>query len=329
MRVTSLKMISFGEVAANKPLKSMNIEVTPIEQLPMLNGELTDNLTTENIKGEDADGASFETTVKNSVTVTARWLPFGSNRKTAPDVRRGEKVCIWQYGDADKYYWSELEYNGKLRKRETIIYQISNTENEEEEPTSENTYYFLWSTHDKLIQLHTGISDGEPFGYDFVLNTKDGNFQITDTIENTIFLDSSNKRIVLKNASETSIDLNDENLFINVVKDMVVKVGGNYTTMVDGKFNMKVEGDYFTQAAKVDFVTPEFTTSEKFNAGSDGFIGGNAVVNGSLTLGKGMNTGAAGGGGDIAIKGGMTLDGAINSSSSAKFTGNVTAPNIK
>lgn len=329
MQVSMLKMVSFGTVTANKPLSSMNIEVTPSEKLTMLNGELTDNLVTENVKGADADGAAFESTIKTAASITARWLPFGSNRKTAPDVRRGEKVCIWQYGDADKYYWSELEYNGKLRKLETVVFMISNTKVEEEEPTNENTYFFLWSTHDKMIQLHTGTSDDEPFGYDFLLNTKDGNFQITDTIENTMFMDSAAKRIVLKNAAGTSYDLNDEDLYINVVKDMITVVGGDMTTVVTGKYSIKADGDYLVQAPKVDYVTPTMTTSELFNSGSDALIGGKMTVTQGLLLGKGMTTGVSGSGGGISIKGPMDLDGSLTSSSGAKFSGSVVAPNIK
>ena len=327
MQFSMLKMVSFGTVATNKLLTSMDIEVVPVEKLTMLNGELTDNLVSENTKGVDSDGAAFESTTKNSITVTARWLPFGSNRKTAPDVRRGEQVCIWQYGDADKYYWSELEYNGKLRKLETVVFMISNTKGEEEEATAENTYFFSWSTHEKLVQLHTSTSDGEPFGYDFILNTKDGNLQITDTIENTVFIDSAAKRIVLKNAAGTFFDLNDENLFVNVVKDMVTVVGGDMTTIVKGKSSTKVEGDYLVDAPKVDFITPVMTTTEEFNVGKNALIGTSLVVTKGLTLGNGMTTGAAGGG-DISIGGSMELNGPLMSSSSANFSGNVNAPNI-
>lgn len=360
MKPSVFVLVSYGEVAANKPLSTKDIEVTPIEQLPMLNGELTDNLTTVNEKGKDADGASFETTVKRSVTLTATWLPHSSNRATAPDVRRGEKVCIWKYGDADKYYWSELEYNGKLRKLETVRFQISNTRDEDADAQHDNTYYFEWSTHNKLVHLHTSTSDGEPFGYDFSLNTKDGNFQITDTIENTIFLDSPAKRIVLKNASGTFMDLNAEDLFINVVRNMVTHVGGNMDTVVKGNKSLIVEGDetinvkgndtvkidgdksqetggkyflkagasYKTETPKADFVTPMLETSAVLKTG------GNAIVGGGLSLAKGMVTGVSGSGGSIQLKGGIEMEGSINMQGSitatggATFSANVIAPNI-
>lgn len=319
---------SIGIVAANKPLKSMEIEVTPREDLTMANGEVTDNLATANTKGKDASGASFETTVRSSTTVTARWLPLGSNRKTAPDVRRGEKVMIWKFADADKYYWSSLEYEAKLRKLETIIFAISNTQDEAADADGDNTYFIEFSTHNKRIHLHTSVSDGEPFGYDFMFDTKNGTVTLKDTIDNLIYLESAAKRIILKNASNTYMDLNDKDLFVNVIQNMVVNVGGDYTTVVKGKYSLKAEGGYLTDTPQADFVTPKFTTSEDFNVGKDSQlvgllkVGKDASVGGSLSLGKGMTTGAGGGGGSI------TLNGSITATGGATFSSAVIAPNI-
>lgn len=316
MNASKLVLYSYGVVAANKPLSSMNIEVTPMEDVTMVNGELTDNLNTTNVKGFDADGAAYETIVRDSVTVTARWLPFSSNRKTAPDVRRGEKVAIWKFADADKYYWSSLEYEAKYRKLETVIYAFSNTQVEGDDATSDNTYFIEISTHNKLIHLHTSTSDGEPYGYDFLLNTKEGNFQIRDTIENIIFLDSPSKRIVMKNAAESFIDLHAENLFINVVGNMVTRVGGNMTTTVVGDYTLNAEASYKTTTPKADFVTPMLATSEQFQTGADASVGG------ALSIASGMTTGTGGGGGNI------TLNGNIIGTGNAVFTGTVQAANV-
>lgn len=327
MNVSKLVLYSYGVVAVNKPLSSMNIEVTPMEEVMMTNGELTDHLSTANTKGKDADGASFETTVSSAATVTARWLPFSSNRKTAPDVRRGEKVAIWKFADADKYYWSELEYDAKLRKLETVVYTFSDTRDENAEATKETTYFLEISTHNKLIHLHTAMGDGEPFGYDFFLNTKEGTFQIRDTIENIIFLDSGAKRITMKNAAESFIDLFAENLFVNVVGNMVTKVGGNMTTTiggnmkstVSGSYSMNADGGWKTTTPSADFVTPILSTSAKFSTGSDASVGG------ALAIAKGLSTGS---GGSASIGGNISMSGSIDASGGAVFGGTVKAPNI-
>lgn len=307
MKQSSLTFYSYGVVAANKPLSSMNIQVSPLEDLPMMNGELTDNLSTDNVKGQDADGAAFETVVHTSATLTARWLPFSSNRKTAPDVRRGEKVAIYKFSDADKYYWSSLEYEAKLRKLETVIYAFSNTQDEEADAEADNTYYLEISTHTKQIRLHTSTSDGEPVGFDFVLNTKDATFQFLDTLENVFFLDSLSKRFVLKNAEECFVDLNARDLFINVPGDMSIKVGG--------KFSIVAQGGLYVQApAGTQFVTPKLSTSEVLQTGGD------VVCGGSLSIARGMTTGASGEG-----DGHISLNGNIEASGTAKFVGEVTA----
>lgn len=308
--VSKLFLYSYGVVAINKPRSSKSIEVTPMEAVMMADGELTDNLTSSNVKGKDADGSSFETTIKTAVTVTARWLPFSSNRSTPPDVRRGEKVAIWKFADADKYYWTELEYEAKLRKLETVIYTFSDTQDESADSTADTTYFLEVSTHDKRIQLHTATSDGEPFGYDFVLNTKEGTFQIRDTIENIIFLDSGAKRIVMKNAAESFIDLNAEDLFMNIVGNWTSKVGGNMTTTVGGNYDLNVSGSYKTTTPKADFVTPTLQTS--------------AV----LLVGTSLTTGASGGGGDCTIGGNINMQGSIQATGDGIFSGVVHASNL-
>lgn len=318
MSVSLLTLFSYGIAAANKPLGSMDIEVTPMESLTMTDGELTDNLSTQNTKGKNADGSSFEATTRSSATVTARWLPHGSNRKTPPDIRRGEKVEIWKYADADKYYWSPLEYDPKLRKRETIILVVSNTDKEDVSGLTDYEYFLEVSTHNKLVHFHTSTSDGEAVGYDIVLNTKASTFQISDTLDNLIFIDSTGKRILLKNGDETSYDLNGVDLFINVPGDMITVVKGRQITKVAGEVGLFADGGYSVQTPKAAFVTPMLVTTEKFESGSD------ATINGSLTLGGGMKTGAggAGGGGDI------NINGAVIGNSSATFTGRVKASNI-
>lgn len=307
MESSELKMYSYGVVAANKSPQSNEIQVTPVEKVPMNNGELTDNLDSRNVKGEDADGATFEATVRSANTLTARWLPFGSNRKTSPDVRRGEKVCIWKFADADKYYWSELEYDPKLRKLETVIWAFSNTKSEGDDATEDTTYFLEISTHTKTVHFHTSTSDGEPYGYDFVLNTKDGIFQFFDTIQNAFFMDSAAKRLVLKNASDCSFDMSD--------KDLNVTVPGDCNWKIGGKFQMIADGGWYAKAPESQFITPKLITTEVFQAGTDAIVGGN------LTLGGGMKSGVSGGAGSGTIQ----LNGEIQATQGASFSGTVNA----
>lgn len=219
--VSKLKFYSIGLVAENKKLGSTEIEATPIEELTMLDGEIS--AASQDYKGAATDslGRNYESSVKTQVTISARWLRFGdANRMTAPDVRRGESVMLFQFGDADKYYWMTLKQDSHLRKLETVVWAISATQNESSQTDADNSYYLEISSHTKVVHFHTSKADGEPFAYDIQINAKTGSILITDDVGNFISLDSSENRLELKNADGSHIDLNKENLAMIVPKNI-------------------------------------------------------------------------------------------------------------
>lgn len=348
MQVSKLHLYSYGIVAINKARSSDEIEVTPIEVTPMADGEITDAVVEEKAKGKDADGASFEASVNTSSTIKARWLPFGSNRATSPDVRRGEKVAIYRFADADKYYWTSLEYDAKLRKLETAIYTFSNTQVESEDSTPETCYFFEVSTHDKVVKLHTSTSDGEPYGYDFVLNTKDGSFTITDTIDNRITLDSEQHQIIAINTEGSFIEILKEDINIFAVRDLNVQTGRNFNTRVGANKNTKVDGaedKRIDQTQSIDVggsaslsvgSTIDYTAPSGMNIKAPDVNASDNVNTGkAVKIGTSLSTGANGGGqgdsvinGNIRVTGSVNISGYLSSASGATFAGSVSAPNI-
>lgn len=316
---------SVGLVAANKPLNSKDIEVTPIEVLPMLDGEITDTLNTTVSKGTGLDEVAFEATTRSSVTLKATWMPFGSNRKTAPDVRRGEKVMIYRFGDADKYYWSEMEYDSKLRKKETIIFSISNTADEAADDTDDNTYYFTFSTHSKTVSLHTSTSDNEPVGYDFVFNTEEGNVLLTDTNDNSFYLDSTENQLILRTGDSAYIALTKKDIEIIAPGNILMKAGGTIGVKSGGSSTWDSGGNFLTRAPLIAFNAPMVICSEALMTGKGAKVGGSLELNGGMTTGLG---GAGAGGGNITLNGNLTVNGNQVTNGTGTFTGIVKAPNI-
>ena len=189
--VSKLRFYSIGIVAANKALSSNIIEVTPIEELPMIDGELDANTTSQTATGVDAGGKSYSANTTMGNSLQAEWLRLGdSNRITSPDVRRGAQVVIYQFGDADKYYWQTVKDDSNLRKLETVIWGISATPNEGDKASADTMYYIEFSSHTKQITLHTSQANGEQWGYDIQINPGKGFILIKDTNENYIKLDS-------------------------------------------------------------------------------------------------------------------------------------------
>lgn len=209
-QLSKLKVYSLGTVATNKELNSNEVEVLLVEVSPMVDGEITDNAVTTTASGGDAVNGQYQSTTTTTSTVKAKWLPIGdSQRQTAPDVRRGEEVVIYRFGDSDAYFWVTKLNDLKFRKLETVVYGYSGTSNEGASPNEDNTYLIEINTHQGYYRIHTSQANGEFCGYDLKIDGKNGQVSIKDTIGNLILLDSKAKQIRLENVSGSFFDLTD------------------------------------------------------------------------------------------------------------------------
>ena len=257
LNASKLRFYSIGIVAANKPLGSHDVEVTPVEELPMLNGELSAHAAPYSAKAVDAQGQAYSASVSSQVSVKASWLRMGSaNRLSSPDVRRGEAVMLYQFGDADKYYWVVLKDDSRLRKLETVIWAISATPDEGKDTNASTSYYVEMSSHTGVVHLHTSTANGEPFAYDMQLNTKDGAFTLTDDAGNFIRLDSAAGRLELRNSAGSHYDMDKGNLTLTMPENITMNaqlltvnakaVVNGHTTLNAGLLSGGGDGSVFT-----------------------------------------------------------------------------------
>lgn len=222
--LSRLVFYSIGVVAVNKKLTSHFVEITPIEDIPYLDGEITDNFDEYETTGKDHLGKEFNVKIDTTASIRAKWLPAGnSNRITSPDVRRGEHVAIYKFGDADEYYWATLLQDKHIRRLETVIYSFSNNRDENIEDSPTTTYFFEISTHKKLIHIHTSKNDDEPFIYDIQLDTKNGNFVLRDDDDNYIFLDSKERHIKLHNKDTSYMEMDKKIINIHSLEEVNIK----------------------------------------------------------------------------------------------------------
>ncbi len=250
MQASCFQNVALGIVAENKAMKDASgkfnrtILVTDIESLNMTNGEIRSNPEQLESSGVDATGKVYNSAVVVDQVIEATWVPFLSNRLTAPDVRRGERVRLWRSGDADKYYWSTMGLDEHLRKLETVIFAFSGTQDESQtELDLENCYYFEVSTHNKSITLQTSASNGEPFRYTAQINAAEGALLIEDDVGNSFELDSTENRLTLENADDSKVELNRGKIAIVANEEVSLTVGGtkqvwkpNITTLKTPKF---------------------------------------------------------------------------------------------
>ena len=254
---SKLRVVSIGVVAENKPMNTNQIKVVPIEMVPLIDGEIADAIDEYEAGGEDRNEQEYTVNIKASTTIDASWLQLGTNRKTAPDVRRGEQVLIWQYADQDRYFWQTMGMDDDLRRLETVVYAWSAEKDDNVElELSENMYSLEISSHFQHITLKTTDAEGEATTYKLQFNLKDGIFFLEDKQGNSITLNSVEHQIQARTTDECDLILDKEdlrfevpgNIVGKVEKDADLQVEGDVTAVIKGNVTGQVEGD-------IDWVT--------------------------------------------------------------------------
>lgn len=249
---SKFRVVSIGIAAENKALDSYEVPVAPIEIFPMVDGELVESLDEVDVSGVDQMGVDYTIRLKTSSTVTATWMQMGSNRVTPPDIRRGERLLLWQYADSDKYYWTSMGMDDDQRRLETAIWAWSATPDVAAElDLANNMYSVELSTHGKHITIHTTQENGEPFEYTIQLNTGSGIFFITDQDGNSVQLNSAERIIKAVNSDDTEATINKTTLYGYAKKNVRVRSddtlsassGGDMTHYVEGDLNQYVGGN--------------------------------------------------------------------------------------
>lgn len=278
INVSVFRQVAIGMVGSNRAPglgitaegKGM-IEVIPTEWLSYHDGELVANPVQVEHDTKNIDGTADKGGFIADQTIKAYWLPEGTNRLSPPDVRRGERVSIWQVADDDKkFYWKILGLDDNLRKLETVIIGISNTQDEgDTELRPENMYWMEWSTHSKRLAISTSKSDGEPYLYEIMIETKKGSVKINDDIGNFINLVSKDHLLHLQNTDGTFFKLDKKdikayapkNIFAKALQDIEIEAGrnarvkaGNVLTLDGGGSTIVARAGNITQtSATIDF----------------------------------------------------------------------------
>jgi hypothetical protein len=270
-----LKFYSLGVVAANKPLNTHDIEVTPIEDTNSLSGEVTDNISKYAADGQSTSGGTFKASVDTTVSVKATWYSGNdTNRITSPDVYRGETVELWRMADSDQYWWKTSQQNKTLRRLETVTHSYSNNSKADAPNDANSTYFSEVSTHRKTWTIHTSKNDGEPFSYDIQINAKDGNITIQDDDGNYFFLDSTNRRVKMMNGDGSLVDLNRKDILIDApnsitLRTKVYKLEASTSNSIESPTN-STKGD--TQLIKATTTVDGTLTVTKMTTMQSGFV---------------------------------------------------------
>lgn len=226
----------YGMVAENKPLTTNNILVWNTQRTSWMQGDVQSKMQTVTTKSVDSSGKPIEAKAVTDVAHEATWLATDSSWTTAPDVQRGEIVEILRFADKNQYFWRERGDGVVQRRLETKRMMVSGNANAGV-PSSETHYMLEVSGHTGAINLSTPMSNGELTTYLLTLNGKGGMASLSDGEGNEILIDSKNKICRMRNASQSTFELNDQDVSITALGDL----------------GFVVKGDFIARAQSIDF----------------------------------------------------------------------------
>jgi len=273
---SKLKLYSLGIVAKDKDKDSLIIDVTPIEITPFYDGQLTPNDRVDTHSGVDADGKPYTSTVTLSTTIKAHWLPMGdTQRQTPPDVCVGEYVSIYRYADDKVFFWHSRGDCNQLRLREHVEYRFANKPKHDNVPLDDsNSYYLAVSTRDKLFRFKTNKNDGEVASYDIQLDTSGGTFYFKDDVGQEIMIDSLNHLIQIKNADDTFIQMDHEDMSLSADSSI---------TLSTKTLNLNYQTANITGTTVNDHTTTVNMMGSKINVNNTGAFSGTVDFSSSIT----------------------------------------------
>lgn len=256
------RFFSIAIVAANKKMSSLSIEASPIEHFSLIEGEISDNAKELEVESKDYTENSWTGKITTTPSLMARWIPIGqTHRLTAPDVRRGDLVLLYQFGDTDEYWWEEFNIakDRNIRRLETIIWAISNNSKENEKDDKDSTYWAEWSTHRKLLHIHTSKNDGEPFTYDFQLDAKNGRFVFKDDDDNYIEFDSKERLIKLHNKDKSYVEIDKKIITLHSL-DKVRVITKHFEVEAAETIKMKTKVTTIDTSQSYKLTTKDYST---------------------------------------------------------------------
>lgn len=221
MNQSKVHLHSIGLVSANKAMSSHEISVILMESRFSNDEEILTNPNAQTVDFKTQGGQeSVKVTLDNSIT--AKWLKTNTNRISAPDVRRGDRVKIYRVGNTDEYYWEDMN-SENVKRLETVVYAFSADPDNPVKEDGSNAYIIEVSAHQKTLTISTSDANGEKAKFNVQINGGDGVLIVEDDKDNNIYLDSVNSDIRLKNAFGTMTRMNKKNIEMFAPDSMFLK----------------------------------------------------------------------------------------------------------
>lgn len=308
-----LNCLGVGTVMMNKQTDTGEILVNIGNQFPSQDGEHI--AIVDEVKSSHASttGNTQSSTGLESNGEPASWMKLNSNRITAPDVRVGSKVIVYEWMNSNKKLWTTFGMDNTMRL-ETIVWAFSASPNIDENTpiTPDNFYIITLSTHKKKIELLTGQGNGEAMGFQFTVNLADGWIGEMDSFGGIFQRNAVERSMTYSNDQGTTFSINKKDFsMINkgsslFKSDESFMVQSKAVAFITETFDIRTNAmtldtnsAHFTARAGFDFYGDLRLNGEMFGSGN---IKTNAdVLAGTISLRGHRHPGVETGGGTTAV----------------------------
>lgn len=236
-----LECFGVGTVTEDKNTDTDEVLVYCPALFPDADGETSATTERVTVDSDTPTGDTRSSTGLRSNSIPCVWLPFNTNRVTAPDVRVGSKVVVYKFKGTSTYRWMYFGMDGTLRL-ETIIWAISASPKVDADiPFDTDHYYmFLISSHTKKMQILTGQGNGEATSYAVTLDMGEGGFSFVDGEKNALVLNSMEHVWSMVNQEESLIAMDKKVITISCEDKMYLK-GKESINMLAKEINIEAE----------------------------------------------------------------------------------------
>lgn len=339
-----LNSLGWGTVAENAIVgKEDQILVFLNEQFPNSSGQLEVNPEIFTTSGNDSKGKHYTIRQNTESTITATFLNRDTNRITAPQVQKGERVLVYQFDNDKTYYWEPANLDNHKRVQEAVVHAYAAkkpTDGKDLVPTTpENSYTTTVDGINGLIEQRMTEANGEVSPWLTQYDAKNGNMVITDQKGNIIQINTKETTIEIVNADRSHIQLKRDVINIYSENQLNIEVS-NEINIQTKTLNIKCDtynhecSTYNHKADKVvwNANTVEMSGSEftlnyptinlvgQVNAGGLSVTGnggsGNARIRGNTEV-QGSQTIQ----GSVSIQGTLTSQGPVNFPSGGSISG--------
>lgn len=216
-----INWLGVGKVTSTKNTNTKEIMVHLPSQAPTADGRGLTQVETKTETSLNAAGEEETSTTMVSNVVPAEWSSLGEpNRKTAPDVREGSSVAVYQVSGQNKYYWTTYGFSAETHRLETIVWGYSsNPSIDENTPFSVDDYYTVTvDTRSAVMSVRTSQANNEKSALEVRIDGGKGRVDFTGSSKSILCFDDHERSLTYRNKDNSVFSINKKK-FLAVCED--------------------------------------------------------------------------------------------------------------